>query len=163
MKSEIRVGTGYDVHRLVPGRRLVLGGVEIPFERGLLGHSDGDVLLHAIADALLGAAGKGDIGQHFPSSDPQYKGTSSLKLLERVAGLLKKDGFGVVNIDAVVLAEGPALSPYYEAMKKKMGSVLGLDAGSIGIKASTQEGLGAVGRGEGMAAVAVALVKDEAL
>jgi len=147
----------------VPGRKLILGGVEIPFERGLLGHSDGDVLLHAVADSLLGAAGKGDIGQHFPSSDPQYRGISSLKLLEKVAGLLKKDGFGVVNIDATVLAEGPRLSPYFEAMKKKIASVLGLDTRNIGIKATTQEGLGAVGRGEGMAALAVALVKDEAL
>ena len=147
----------------MPGRKLILGGVEIPFERGLLGYSDGDVLLHAVADALLGAAGKGDIGQHFPSSDPQYKGISSLKLLERVAGLLKKDGFAVVNIDASVLAEGPRLSPYFEAMKKKIASALGLDARNIGIKATTQEGLGAVGRGEGMAALAVALVKDEAL
>ena len=145
------------------GRKLVLGGVEIPYERGLLGHSDGDVLLHAIADALLGATGKGDIGQHFPSSERQYKGISSLKLLERVVALLKKDGFGVVNIDATVLAEGPVLSPYFDAMKKKIASVLGLDAGNIGIKATTQEGLGAVGRGEGMAAIAVALVKDEAL
>ena len=145
------------------GRKLVLGGVEIPYERGLLGHSDGDVLLHAIADALLGAAGKGDIGQHFPSSDPQYKGISSLKLLERVVGPLKKDGFGVVNIDATLLAEGPVLSPYFEVMKKKIAPVLGLDARNIGIKATTQEGLGAVGRGEGMAALAVALVKDEAL
>ena len=145
------------------GRKLILGGVEIPFERGLLGHSDGDVLLHAVADSLLGAAGKGDIGQHFPSSDPQYKGISSLRLLERVAGLLKKDGFGVVNIDATVLAEGPPLSPHFEAMKKKIASALGLDARNIGIKATTQEGLGAVGRGEGMAAQAVALVKDEAL
>ena len=147
----------------MPGRKLILGGVEIPFERGLLGYSDGDVLLHAVADALLGAAGKGDIGQHFPGSDPQYKGISSLKLLERVAGLLKKDGFAVVNIDATVLAEGPLLSPYFEAMKKKIASALGLDARNIGIKATTQEGLGAVGRGEGMAALAVALVKDEAL
>ena len=147
----------------MPGRKLILGGVEIPFERGLLGHSDGDVLLHAVADALLGAAGKGDIGQHFPSSDPSYKGISRLKLLERVAGLLEKDGFAVVNIDATVLAEGPPLSPYFEAMKKKLASALGLDARDIGIKATTQEGLGAVGRGEGMAALAVALVKDEAL
>ena len=145
------------------GRKLVLGGVEIPYERGLLGHSDGDVLLHAIADALLGAAGKGDIGQHFPSSDTQYKGISSLKLLERVAGLLKKDGFAVVNIDATVLAEGPPLSPHFEAMKNKIASALGLEARNIGIKATTQEGLGAVGWGEGMAAIAVALVKDEAL
>lgn len=147
----------------MPGRKLVLGGVEIPYERGLLGHSDGDVLLHAIADALLGAAGKGDIGQHFPSSDRQYKGISSLKLLETVAGLLQKDGFSVVNVDATVLAEGPLLSPYFEAMKKKIAPVLGLDARNIGVKATTQEGLGAVGRGEGMAALAVALVKDEAL
>jgi 2-C-methyl-D-erythritol 2,4-cyclodiphosphate synthase len=147
----------------VPGRKLVLGGVEIPYERGLLGHSDGDVLLHAIADALLGAAGKGDIGQYFPSSDRQYKGISSLKLLETVAGLLQKDGFSVVNVDATVLAEGPPLSPYFEAMKKKIAPVLGLDARNIGVKATTQEGLGAVGRGEGMAALAVALVKDEAL
>ncbi len=128
-----------------------------------MGYSDGDVLLHAVADALLGAAGKGDIGQHFPSSDPQYKGISSLRLLERVGGLLKRDGFGVVNIDATVLAEGPRLSSYFEAMKKKIASALGLDAKNIGIKATTQEGLGAVGRGEGMAALAVALVKDEAL
>jgi len=151
------------VHRLIAGRKLVLGGVQVPFERGLLGYSDGDVLLHAIADALLGAAGKGDIGQHFPSSDPQYKGISSLKLLERVAELLKKDGFAVVNIDATVLAEGPALSPHFEAMKKKIAPVLGLDIRNIGIKATTQEGLGAVGRGEGMAAMAVALLKDEAI
>jgi len=157
--SERRVGIGYDVHRLVAGRRLVLGGVEIPHELGLLGHSDADVLTHAICDALLGAAGLGDIGTQFPDSDERYRGISSLRLLEEVARLVRERGYRPVNVDATVIAEQPKLTPHLPAMKGALGRVLRMSVDRIGLKATTTEGLGAVGRGEGIAAMAVCLIE----
>jgi 2-C-methyl-D-erythritol 2,4-cyclodiphosphate synthase len=157
----MRVGIGFDVHRLVPDRRLVLGGVEIPFERGLAGHSDADVLVHAVMDALLGAAGEPDIGQKFPSDDPRYAGADSCGLLAEVAEMLSGAGFRVVNVDAVVACERPKLAPHVPAMRKRLGRILGLDAGRVSIKATTTEGLGCTGRGEGIAAWAVALVSEK--
>ena len=149
----MKVGIGYDVHRLVEGRRLILGGVEVPFERGLLGHSDGDVLLHAICDALLGAAGKGDIGQHFPDTSPEYKDISSLVLLEKVKGLIKE--YRVNSIDSIVIAQEPKLAPYLSKMKENITQVLKIDKSKINIKATTTEKLGSIGRGEGIAAYAM--------
>ncbi len=154
----MRVGIGYDVHRLVEGRPLILGGIEIPNNKGLLGHSDADVLLHAIMDALLGAVGKGDIGKHFPDNDPDYRGISSLLLLERVMEVVKDQGFAVVNIDSVVMAEKPKLASYIPQMTSKIASVLEVEPSRINIKATTTEGLGFIGRGEGIAAQAAALV-----
>jgi len=160
----MRVGLGYDVHRLVSGRPLIIGGEKIAFPKGLLGHSDGDVLIHAIMDALLGAAGLKDIGFHFPDTDQQYKDISSLILLERVKELLKEEGYNIFNIDATILAQAPKLSPFIESMKNKIANTLGLHTERIGIKATTGEGLGFIGRQEGIAAIAVALVtKDEAI
>ena len=156
----MRVGIGFDVHRLTPDRRLVLGGVEIPFELGLAGHSDADVLVHAVMDALLGAAGLPDIGQQFPDTDPRYAGADSCALLTEVAGMLAGSGLRVVNVDAVVACERPKLAPHVPAMRERLGRVLGLDAGRVSIKATTTEGLGCTGRGEGVAAWAVALVTD---
>lgn len=156
----MRIGKGYDVHRLVEGRDLILGGVKVPYGKGLLGHSDADVLLHAICDALLGAAGLGDIGEHFPDSDPQYKGISSLLLLAHCVVLVGRQGFEVVNIDATLLAEAPKISPYKSAMRENIAEVLCLEPGAVNIKATTTEGLGPVGRGEGMAALCVALLKE---
>lgn len=158
-KNMYRVGLGYDLHRLVPGRRLVLGGVEIPFGLGLEGHSDGDVVLHAIMDACLGAAGLGDIGVYFPSEDESLRGISSLELLARVRDLLGAAGFRPVNIDAAVIAEAPKLAPYFGEMKARIGQTLGIDAGAVGLKATTNEGLGFLGRGEAIAAFAVALLE----
>ncbi len=155
----MRVGMGYDVHPLVEGRRLVLGGVEIPFERGLAGHSDGDVLVHAVIDALLGAAGLGDIGTHFPSTDPKYKDISSITLLRQIGSLLRDQGWQVGNIDATIVAERPRLSPFADQMRKRMCETLGIGREQIGVKATTTEGLGFAGRGEGIAAYAVALVE----
>ncbi len=152
----MRVGMGFDVHRLVEGRKLILGGVEIPFPRGLEGYSDGDVLLHAIGDALLGAAGQGDIGRHFPDDDPQYKDISSLVLLEKICGILRRSHFLIHNIDTVISAEKPKLFPYLERMKDKLIEIVKIDRESVNIKATTTEGLGFTGRGEGMAAYAVA-------
>lgn len=154
----MRVGFGYDVHRLVDGRPLVLGGVEIPFERGLLGHSDADVLVHAVMDALLGAAGAGDIGRHFPDSDDRYKGISSLSLLSRVGAVLSEKGFSVGNIDAVVVAQRPKLAPYMNEMKINMAKALAIDPGRVNVKATTTEGLGFTGTGEGIAAYGTALI-----
>jgi len=154
----MRIGHGYDVHRLVSGRRLVLGGVTIPYEKGLLGHSDADVLLHAIADALLGAAALGDIGKHFPDSDPAYEGADSLVLLTRVAELLKKEGFAVVNVDSTVIAQAPKLAPHIENMRKNIAKALSVDVLCVSVKATTEEGLGVSGSGEGMAAHAVCLI-----
>lgn len=154
----MRVGVGYDVHPLVEGRTLVLGGVEVPFEKGLAGHSDADVLVHAIMDALLGAAGLGDIGTHFPPSDTAFKDISSLTLLRRVGDLLEGDGWEVGNIDAVVIAERPMLSPFIQEMRNRIGDGLGIGQERVAIKATTTEGLGYTGRGEGIAAHAVALV-----
>ncbi len=156
--SDQRVGIGHDVHRLVPDRPLILGGVRIPFEFGLLGHSDADVLTHAICDALLGAAGLGDIGVHFPDSDERYRGIDSLRLLAEVVRLVAAAGYTAVNVDATVIAERPKLMPHIPAMREAIGGVLGLPADRIGLKATTTEGLGAIGRREGIAAMAVCLI-----
>jgi len=154
------VGLGYDLHPLVAGRRLVLGGVDIPYERGLAGHSDADVLTHAILDALLGAAALGDIGQHFPPGDPQYEGISSLELAQRVAGMLRGHGWRIGNIDAIIVAQHPMLSPYLEEMRLRLAQALGIAPGQIGIKAKSPEGLGFAGSGEGLAAQAVAYIES---
>lgn len=154
----MRAGIGHDVHRLVNGRRLVLGGVEIPYEKGLLGHSDADVLLHAVMDALLGAAALGDIGKHFPDTDAEYEGISSLKLLKRVNGLLTEHTFLIENIDCVIIAQEPKLAPYIEEMREKIADTLGIALSQISIKATTQEGLGFTGRGEGICAEAVCML-----
>jgi 2-C-methyl-D-erythritol 2,4-cyclodiphosphate synthase len=154
-----KIGFGYDIHRLEAGRRLVLGGIEIPFEAGLLGHSDGDALVHAVIDALLGALGEGDIGTQFPDTDPRYKGAQSTRLLETVAALVRARGGEIINVDAVVVAEEPKLGPHAAAMKAVLGPVLGLPAGALGIKAKTNEGLGPVGEKRAIAAYAVALVR----
>ena len=157
--SGFRIGHGYDVHRLTEGRRLILGGVDIPWERGLLGHSDADVLTHAVMDALLGAAGLGDIGQHFPDTDPAYAGADSLKLLAHVALLLRERGYRVGNVDAAVLAQRPKLAPYIPAMRDNLARAMGTQPGQINVKATTEEGLGFTGSGEGMAAHAVCLLE----
>ena len=151
----MRVGMGYDVHRLVEGRKLILGGVEIPYEKGLLGHSDADVLIHAIMDALLGAAALGDIGKHFPDTDPQYKGISSVELLKHVAKLLDKNNYVIENIDATVIAQRPKLRPYMEEMTKNIAGALGIEENRLNLKATTEEGLGFTGTGEGMASQAI--------
>jgi 2-C-methyl-D-erythritol 2,4-cyclodiphosphate synthase len=156
----MRVGIGYDVHVLTPGRRLVLGGVDIPFERGLDGWSDADVLTHAIIDALLGAAALGDIGKHFPPGDAEYRNISSIVLLERVRDKLAENGWRVDNIDATVIAERPRLSDYIDPMREQLSQALGIKVGRVGIKVSTSEGLGFTGRGEGIAAMAVALLEE---
>ena len=153
-----RIGQGFDVHRLVAGRKLVIGGVEIPYERGLLGHSDADVLLHAICDALLGAAALGDIGKHFPDSDPRYKGIDSRELLRHVAALLQERGYKVGNVDATLIAQAPRMAPYIPKMVQNVAADLGIDAGAVNVKATTTEELGFTGRGEGIAAQAVCLL-----
>ena len=151
----MRVGMGYDVHRLVEGRKLILGGVEITYEKGLLGHSDADVLIHAIMDALLGAAALGDIGKHFPDTDPQYKGISSVELLKHVAKLLDENNYVIENIDATVIAQRPKLRPYMEEMTKNIAGALGIEENRLNLKATTEEGLGFTGTGEGMASQAI--------
>lgn len=156
----MRIGHGYDVHRLVPQRKLVLGGVEIPYELGLLGHSDADVLTHAVMDALLGAAGMWDIGHAFPDSDPAYEGISSMILLERVMGMIKARGLQVGNVDATILAQRPKLAPYIPAMVELLARAMGIDVDRVNVKATTEEGLGFTGSGEGIAAHAVALLKE---
>ena len=155
----MRVGHGYDVHRLAEGRKLILGGVDIPWERGLLGHSDADVLTHAVMDALLGAAGLGDIGKHFPDTDPAYAGADSLKLLAHVVELLREQGYAVGNVDATVLAQRPKLAPRIPAMRDNLAQVMGVSPDRVNVKATTEEGLGFTGSGEGMAAHAVALIE----
>lgn len=155
----MRVGIGNDVHRLVAGRDLVLGGVKIPFEKGLLGHSDADVLVHAVCDALLGAAGRGDIGEHFPDSDPEFKDIYSISLLERTHGLLMSMGFKVVNLDTTIFAEKPRLSPHKDAMRQKIAETLKLSPSQVNIKATTTEGLGLIGEGEGIGAMCIALIE----
>jgi 2-C-methyl-D-erythritol 2,4-cyclodiphosphate synthase len=158
----VRVGFGYDIHPLVSGRKLILGGVDIPFDKGLDGHSDADVLCHAVSDALLGAAALGDIGEHFPDDDLQYQGVSSLKLLEQVGMLLKENAFLISNVDATVVAEKPRLMPFKASMAARIASNLGLDKHQVSIKATTNERFGVIGRGEAIAAFAVAsLVKTE--
>lgn len=154
----MRIGHGYDVHRLVEGRDLILGGVNIPYEKGLLGHSDADVLTHAIMDALLGAAALGDIGKHFPDSDPAYKGADSLKLAQHVSALLTQNGYCIGNIDATVIAQAPKLAPHIPTMKQNLAKALGCDENRINIKATTEEHLGFTGEGLGMAAHAVCLI-----
>jgi 2-C-methyl-D-erythritol 2,4-cyclodiphosphate synthase len=155
----VRMGTGYDVHRLVADRKLMIGGVDIPYEKGLLGHSDADVLLHAISDALLGAAGLGDIGRHFPDSAPKYKGIASLVLLEEVSRLLAESGFAVNNIDATIVAEKPKMAPHIPAMVANIAAAVKLDRSAVNVKATTTEGLGFAGRGEGIAAYAVCTLR----
>lgn len=150
-----RVGTGYDVHRLVEGRKLILGGVDIPYEKGLLGHSDADVLLHAIMDALLGAASLGDIGLHFPDQDPSYEGADSMMLLRKVGGMLTNKGYVINNIDATIIAQKPKLRPYISQMQENIAKNLGLPRDRINVKATTEERLGFTGRGEGISAQAV--------
>lgn len=156
----MRIGIGYDVHRLAEGRQLILGGVEIPFEKGLLGHSDADVLLHAICDALLGAAALGDIGRHFPDTSQEFKDINSLVLLERTGQLIKEQGYTIVNIDSTVIAQRPKLSPYLDEMAVNIGRVLNIIPEQVNIKATTTEGLGWEGSGEGIAAQAVVLLKN---
>ena len=158
--TNLRIGHGYDVHRLVPDRRLILGGLEIPWEKGLLGHSDADVLVHAVMDALAGAARLGDIGKLFPDTDPAYKGISSLKLLGEVGRLLREKGFAVVNVDATLLAQAPKVAPYKARMAENIAAALGIEAERVNVKATTEEGLGFTGAGEGIAAHAVALVEE---
>ena len=158
----MRIGQGYDVHRLVEGRRLFLGGVEIPYEKGLLGHSDADVLLHALMDALLGAAALGDIGQHFPDKDPQYEGADSMELLGRVCALLRQKGYRVGNCDCTVIAQRPKLAPYIPAMRENIASALGIPTDRVSVKATTEEGLGFTGEGAGIAAQAIALLLESA-
>lgn len=154
----MRIGTGYDVHRLVNDRKLVLGGVEIPYEKGLLGHSDADVLLHAIMDALLGAAALGDIGKHFPDTASEYEGISSLKLLEKVGALLEEHLFFIENIDATIIAQQPKMRPYIDSMRANIADTLKIDITQVNIKATTEEGLGFTGSGEGICAQAVCLL-----
>ena len=156
----MRIGHGYDVHRLVEGRPLVLGGVTVPWKLGLLGHSDADVLTHAVMDALLGAAGLGDIGRHFPDSDPAYRGISSITLLRQVAALLRERQLAVGNVDATIVAQQPKLAPYLAGMRRNLAVCLGVPEDRINLKATTEEGLGFTGTGQGMAAHAVALLKE---
>jgi 2-C-methyl-D-erythritol 2,4-cyclodiphosphate synthase len=157
-QSPFRIGIGNDIHRLIEGRKLILGGVEIPFEKGLLGHSDADSLSHAICDALLGAAALGDIGTHFSDKDPQWKGSDSLMLLHRVSEMLCEAGWQIVNVDATILAERPKMMPHLPAMKAKLAEAMTIDVSRLSLKAKTNEGLDAVGRGEAIAAQAIALI-----
>ena len=157
--TKLRVGHGYDVHRLVEGRALILGGVTVPFDRGLLGHSDADVLTHAVMDALLGAAALGDIGKLFPDSDEVYAGADSIALLRRVTALLREHGWQVGNVDATVVAQVPKLAPYIPEMRRRLAEAMGLDVDCVSVKATTEERLGFTGSGEGMAAHAVALIE----
>jgi len=159
--SPLRVGTGFDAHRLVAGRALHLGGVEVPHARGLEGHSDGDCVLHAVCDALLGALGQGDMGRHFPSRDPQWRGVESRVFLERVRGLVSGKGYGVVNVDVTIIAQEPALASHLEPMGAAIAGILGVDRSRVSVKAKSTDHLGALGRGEGIAALATALIQGE--
>ena len=154
----MRIGMGYDVHRLAENRALIIGGVEIPYEKGLLGHSDADVLLHAVMDALLGAAAMGDIGKHFPDTDPEYKGISSLILLEKVGELLRENGFIIENIDATIIAQAPKMRPYIDSMRENIARVLEVDISCVNVKATTEEGLGFTGSGEGISSQAICML-----
>ncbi len=156
----MRIGNGYDSHRFAKGRRLVLGGVEIPHDRGLTGHSDADAVAHAVTDALLGAAGLGDIGRHFPPSDPQWKDADSMQLLARVVRLLEGHNYQTVNVDVTVVAEAPKIGPHADAMRERLASVLGISPAHVSVKGKTNEGLGWIGRAEGIAVFAVALIDD---
>jgi len=155
----MRIGIGYDVHKLVTGRKLVLGGVDIPFEKGLLGHSDADVLVHAVCDALLGAAAMGDIGRHFPDSDPEFKNISSIKLLAATHAMVRGRGLTIGNIDTIVFAEAPKIGPYRKLMQDKLAGTVEVDPGCINIKATTTEGLGIIGKGQGIGAMSVVLLE----
>lgn len=157
----LRIGHGYDVHKLVENRKLIIGGVDIPYEKGLLGHSDADVLLHAIGDALMGAAALGDIGCIFPDNDPEFKDADSLVLLKEVVALLKSKGFSVVNIDSTLIAQKPKMRPYIDAMRKNIADACGVSENMVSVKATTEEGLGFSGRGEGISAHAVCLIESE--
>ena len=157
----VRIGQGIDAHQLVTDRRLVLGGIEVEFDRGLEGHSDGDVLLHAICDAILGALGEGDLGRHFPSSDEALRGIDSAVLLERVAGLMRDRGFGIGNLDVTLIAQAPRLSPVQEKMRANIASLLGALPEKVNLKVTSTDHLGAIGRGEGMAAIAVVLLEND--
>ena len=161
MKSNIRIGQGYDVHKLVEDRKLILGGVDIPYEKGLLGHSDADVLLHAISGALLGAAALGDIGKHFPDTDPRYKGADSLKLLEEVGNLLAEKGYVVGNVDATIVAQKPKMLPHIPQMRENIAKVLRVDIDQINVKATTEEHLGFTGNGQGISSYAVAGIEPK--
>ena len=154
----MRIGTGYDVHKLVEGRKLIMGGVEIPYEKGLLGHSDADVLVHAIMDALLGAAALGDIGKHFPDTDPKYKGADSLMLMREVKRILSDEGYEIENVDSTIIAQAPKMKPHIEAMRRNIAEALQIDISQVSVKATTEERLGFTGRGEGISAQAVALI-----
>ncbi|MBI2340389.1 MAG: 2-C-methyl-D-erythritol 2,4-cyclodiphosphate synthase [Deltaproteobacteria bacterium] len=156
----MRIGIGYDVHKLAEGRKLVIGGVEIPHEKGLSGHSDADVLLHAVCDALLGAAGLGDIGRHFPDTDPRYQGIDSLKLLGEVAVLLSEKGYRPANIDSVIITEAPKMAPYREKMRQNIATALGLEPDCVNVKATTEEGMGFTGTKQGIAAWALATLES---
>ena len=158
----MRIGTGYDVHKLTEGRKLILGGVEIPYEKGLLGHSDADVLVHAVMDALLGAAALGDIGLHFPDSDPRWKGADSLMLMRHVRELLKENGYDIGNVDATIIAQAPKLRPYIDEMRTRIAQALQVKPSQVSVKATTEERLGFTGRGEGISAQAVALILSTA-
>lgn len=155
----MRVGMGYDVHRLTAGRKLILGGVEIPYGKGLLGHSDADVLVHAVMDALLGAAALGDIGKHFPDTDPEYEGISSIRLLEHVGSILDENGYVIENIDATIIAQRPKMRPYIDQMRENIARALKIEADQVNVKATTEEGLGFTGTGEGIASQAVCAVE----
>ncbi len=157
----MRIGHGYDVHQLVTGRKLILGGVDIPYEKGLLGHSDADVLLHAISDAILGALGEGDIGKHFPDTDPAYKGICSVKLLRHVMSLANARGYRIGNVDATIVAQRPKLAPYIPEMRAIIAEALGCEQGRVNVKATTTEQLGFAGRGEGIAAYSVTLLEEK--
>ncbi len=154
----MRIGMGYDVHKLAENRKLIIGGVEIPYEKGLLGHSDADVLLHAIMDALLGAAALGDIGKHFPDTDEKYKGISSVKLLEQVGALLEENCFLIENVDATIIAQAPKMRPYIDTMRENIAKALGIDISQINVKATTEEGLGFTGNGEGISSQAICML-----
>ncbi|MBI4400081.1 MAG: 2-C-methyl-D-erythritol 2,4-cyclodiphosphate synthase [Nitrospirae bacterium] len=156
----MRVGLGYDIHPLGSGRKLILGGIEIPHTQGLVGHSDADALVHAVCDALLGAMGEGDLGKHYPSSDPRYKNISSLLLLEEVAGLLGRKGFRLVNLDTVIIAQAPRLSPHLEAMRARIAEVLKVEREAVNVKVKSGEGLDAIGREEAIAAQAICLIES---
>ena len=156
----MRIGMGYDVHKLTEKRKLILGGVDIPYEKGLLGHSDADVLIHAIMDAILGAASLGDIGKHFPDTDPAYEGISSIKLMEHVAGLLRENGFEIGNIDATVIAQRPKLAAYIPQMRQNIADALGIEVSQINVKATTEEGLGFTGEGAGISSQAICLLEE---
>lgn len=156
----MRIGSGYDVHKLAEGRDCIIGGVKIPYEKGLLGHSDADVLLHAIADALLGAAALGDIGRHFPDNDPQYQGADSRKLLSHVWDLILEEGYCIMNVDATIIAQKPKMSPYIEQMRQNIAETLRVSLGQVNVKATTEEGLGFTGAGLGIAASAVCLLEE---